>query len=240
MLLCDISHVYFPISSLAYMRKKYFSVFFSVVRCCLLYVGWWKKDFVYHYIVCVHVCTCDRENEYMLVRNGLVNVSLDWGSWQLFIVAVFASPIAQKSLDYTFIDPTKKNGISYSLSPYCQMKMKKKKKNTRKMKNLAKIHRIHEKSRECEENWKWNKAHVVTLPATWAWICMLSLYVNEWLTPNTGLLYQFLIAFFRICVGDYFCKWFYCFLYVSDFFSPIFFFHSLWNSEKNNIYSIDL
>lgn len=131
--------------------------------------------------------------------------------------------------------PDKKNGISYSLSPYCQMKMKKrkkKKKNTRKMKNLAKIHRIHEKSRECEENWKWNKAHVVTLPATWAWICMLSLYVNEWLTPNTELLYQFLIAFFRICVGDYFCKWFYCFLYESDFFLQYFFFHSLWNSEK--------
>lgn len=82
------------------------------------------------------------------------------------------------------------------------------------MKNLVKIHRIHEKSRECEENWKWNKAHVVTLPAIWAWICMLSLYVNEWLTPNTELLYQFLIAFFRICVGDYFYKWF----------SPFFFF----------------
>lgn len=119
-------------------------------------------------------------------------------------------------------------------------KRKKEEKNTRKMKNLAKIHRIHEKSRECEENWKWNKAHVVTLPATWAWICMLSLYVNEWLTPNTELLYQFLIAFFRICVGDYFCKWFYCYLYESDFFLQYIFFHSLWNSEKNNIYSIDL
>lgn len=128
MLLCDISHVYFPISSLAYMRKKYFFALFFVVRCCLLYVGWWKKILsIITLCVCVHVCTCDRENEYMLVRNGLVNVSLDWGSWQLFIAAVFASPIAQKSLDYTFIDPTK-NGISYSLSPYCQMKMKKRKK----------------------------------------------------------------------------------------------------------------
>lgn len=87
----------------------------------------------------------------MLVRNGLVNVSLDWGSWQLFIVAVFASPIAQKSLDYTFIDPKKKWYILLSFS-ILSNENEKKEKNTRKMKNLAKIHRIHEKSRECEEN----------------------------------------------------------------------------------------
>lgn len=37
------------------------------------------------------------------------------------------------------------------------------------MKNLAKIHRTHEKSRECKENWKWNKAHVITwLAILWA------------------------------------------------------------------------
>lgn len=139
--------------------------------------------------------------------------------------------------------PDKKRYILLSfsiLSNENEKKKKKKKKNTRKMKNLAKIHRIHEKSRECEENWKWNKAHVVTLPATWAWICMLSLYVNEWLTPNTELLYQFLIAFFRIYVGDYFCKWFYCYLYVSDFFANIFFFIRFEIRKKNNIYSIDL
>lgn len=122
---CIFSHFKFGIHE----EKIFFRSFFR--RWLLLALRWMvKKDFVYHYIVCVHVCTCDRENEYMLVRNGLVNVSLDWGSWQLFIVAVFASPIAQKSLDYTFIDPTKKTVYLTLFLHTVKWKWKKEEKHT--------------------------------------------------------------------------------------------------------------
>lgn len=187
MLLCDISHVYFPISSLAYMRKKYFFRSFFC-RSLLLALRWMvKKDFVYHYIVCVcvHVCTCDRENEYMLVRNGLVNVSLDWGSWQLFIAAVFASPIAQKSLDYTFIDPTK-NGISYSLSPYCQMKMKKRKKNEEKHTENEKSCKNPSHSRKITRMWRKLKMKQSSCRyfASYLGVNMHAFTLCEWMTDT--------------------------------------------------------
>lgn len=140
--------------------------------------------------------------------------------------------------------PDKKNGISYSLSPYCQMKMKKKRKKRRKTHGKWKIlqksiafTKNHENVKKIENETKLMSLLCQLLGREYA--CFHFMWMNDWhRTQNCYINFSkhsSVFALVTIFVNDFTV---FCMRVI--FFSNIFFFIRFEIRKKNNIYSIDL